>query len=196
MKSVTQGLVIGFDLDGVLADYRGSLERELTRLSGVKVKIDFPFQEFTIANKKVKHALEVIDYNTVFENCEPMEDIEVIEACFEKITKALAHIMIVTARPERYAKTTEKWLNKHIPGYNFKYGVNLFMGVRSKDCECNGLDIAYFLDDRYSCVKSITNNYTIAYLLLNEGNQKYKRKIATAKSIKDYTEKVFKNARS
>lgn len=79
-------------------------------------------------------------------------------------------LYFITARPVYTYGDTHEWLRHHLGMTN----PNLVVGVRDKGKVCDGLDIAYYLDDSYTNVKQINSfKSTKAFVLRNPYNYKY-----------------------
>lgn len=170
-------MIIGFDLDDVLLDFRETLHVYHNNNYGTNYKRE----QFKEALEEMWNCTIEESKKRVFNFYQSSEhrNAEPINGAVEKIKKLKQHhiLHVVTARPEELKNITLEWLDKYFPqtfdGIHFtnQYQYHEKGPIRTKGEVCKELGIEFFVDDSLCNVNDIANFGIPALLFDGPWNQ-------------------------
>lgn len=172
---------IGFDVDGVLADFSGSYARLIIRLSGRNL-----FQPGDVENapcwdwdklrgytseERTKTWDRIVTGNTFWATLDPLEGAETVHDAADKIWDN--DVYFLTNRNGAKAKAqTEAWLVDHVTA-GYWPTVLLTFKDEDKGTLCKTLKLDAYIDDKLENIQAVVQHSpnTRAYLLDRRHNQ-------------------------
>lgn len=163
---------IGFDIDGVLADFETGLYERLKETGHVmppraQLSNNFFWEAQVPAAKSEIHTLFGPNQNDFWENLPAVDEGADFDVISEYIKSKKDDVYFVTSRPNHLLKPTKKWLGQNLDLDN----VHIVMGTVSKASICRGLGLATYIDDRFLYAYEVAHcSQTRSYMLSNSAN--------------------------
>jgi len=187
---------IGFDIDGVLADFSQGLYTVLKEkgheLPSIHVLSNTFYWEHSIP-KSASEIEKVFDKtnNDFWEGLPPVNDGKDFELLSKFIIENKDNVYFITSRPSHLLRSTKKWLGENLKLDN----INIVMGAQSKACICRGLGLRAYIDDRFLfsyeiAKKSKTRSFMLSNISNYEFGDTYRHGVYRVGSIAEYINEV------
>jgi uncharacterized HAD superfamily protein len=136
-------MIIGIDIDGVIADSLHTWVRELNQyFSQEKELKDIVMYQFEKVYNVTWAEMDLFfreNQELLLSNLAPIKKAkEVLDVLYKQ-----HHIMLITARPEDYSQMTENWLNE----YKIAYHKLIMTNYQDKSRFCQEMNIDIFIED-------------------------------------------------
>jgi uncharacterized HAD superfamily protein len=196
--SMEKQIEIGFDLDGVVVDFNGSLlytaQKKFNVLHGVTTKDVVRYEYSECVDISYEMCWEIIDY--VLQN--PFEcNLGPVKGAVETLTllSKYTDLLFVTARKDEYIEQTREAIYSYFPNVD-KNKIKIIHTRGSKKHEVlKGFGTKYFVDDRTRNCRFLEQNGIKSLLLdspWNQGNESFFRVKTWDEISKFIFEKVIK----
>ncbi len=150
-------MIVGVDIDNVIADTEKEVRRVLLRDRGIKlVRDDFKHYSLDRMPRITRDDLDFI--NGRFESGQIFLDVEPIEGAREILDRLMNRhkVVLVTSRPPRIEKYTREWLSmNNIPFHELHF---------TPESKLNGIAYDLFIEDQDNFAREIADSGT--YVLL------------------------------
>ena len=151
-------MIIGVDIDNVIADTEKELRRLLFEQRGLNLTRE-DIKSYTLENIAGMSREDLAYIMDLFNNGEIFLGLEVIEGAketLERLRENKHDIVLVTSRPKKVEALTVKWLSRNMIPYN---GLHFASGTK-----LNGISYDLFLEDQDNFAYEIAENGTFVLL--------------------------------